>query len=333
MQFWQFNGTCGNPIGYSESNSGGQTVGPALSIAKYCIDPGQLHKLVRFAAVFDQFSRRKRPNRLQHNQKEPDLWQIYPDHWTNPFPILFGAGLWGDDAFPGVESSWAQPSRQLAIKLTSTLSNTSINEVQFSYSANRINVTPGSGGDLNRQINTAIPGFFPDSAKVAGLDRPHPVFWGGLAPYTSNRGADLWTEAPFHNSLDIYSIRDDFSKVMGNHSFKTGFLLDKARKIEDAGPANESTQFWGTTSWLPGTYSTNNLYNALTPGDFFGFNESDKEAVAHTHYTNLEFYLGDSWKVKQNVTLELAHVTHYYMSLTTQPMRSVHFYHQRIIHR
>jgi hypothetical protein len=250
---------------------------------------------------------REENGRIDYNitKKNQIFGRYTQDHWTNPFPILFGAGLWGDDAFPGVESSWAQPSRQLAIKLTSTLSNTSINEVQFSYSANRINVTPGSGGDLNRQINTAIPGFFPDSAKVAGIDRPHPVFWGGLAPYTSNRGADLWTEAPFHNSLDIYSIRDDFSKVMGNHSLKTGFLLDKARKIEDAGPANESTQFWGATSWLPGTYSTNNLYNALTPGDFFGFNESDKEAVAHTHYTNLEFYLGDSWKVKQNVTLEL----------------------------
>ena len=132
---------------------------------------------------------------------------------TNPFPILLPAGLWGDDAFPSVETSWAQPSRQAAIKLTSTLSNTSINEVQFSYSANRIHVTPGAGADLNRQINEAIPGYF--SNKVNGNDRPHPVFWGGIQPFTSNRGADLWTETPFNNSLDIYSIRDDFSKVMG----------------------------------------------------------------------------------------------------------------------
>jgi hypothetical protein len=224
------------------------------------------------------------------------------DHWENPTPILFGAGLWGDDPFPGVESSWAQPSRQAAVKLTSTLSSTAVNEVQFSYSANRINVTPGVGGDLNAQINTAVPGFFPDSVKVNGVNRPHPVFWGGIQPFTSNRGADLWTQAPFKNSLDIYSIRDDFSKVLGNHSLKTGFLFDKAAKNEDSGPNNEAVQFWGNCC---NNNSGNYLADILTRGSFFGFAESDKQPVAHTRYTNLEFYLGDTWKVRPNVTLEL----------------------------
>src|SRR5918912_1839856 len=39
------------------------------------------------------------------------------DHWNNPAPLLLTAGLWGDDPFPSVESSWAQPSRQVAVKL------------------------------------------------------------------------------------------------------------------------------------------------------------------------------------------------------------------------
>ncbi|MBA4183463.1 MAG: carboxypeptidase regulatory-like domain-containing protein [Acidobacteria bacterium] len=236
------------------------------------------------------------------NKKNQVFGRYTQDHWTNPFPILFGAGLWGDDPFPGVESSWAQPSRQAAIKLTSTLSNTAVNEVQFSYSANRINITPGVGGDLNRQINTALPGFFPDSAKVNGVDRPHPVFWGGIQPFTSNRGADLWTQAPFKNSLDIYSIRDDFSKVAGNHSFKMGFLFDKAKKIEDAGPSNETAQFWGACC---SNNSGNYLADILTRGSFFGFGESDRQAVGNTKYDNLEFYLGDTWKVRPNLTLEL----------------------------
>lgn len=233
------------------------------------------------------------------NKKNQVFGRYTQDHWTNPFPILFGAGLWGDDPFPSVESSWTQPSRQAAIKLTSTLSNTAVNEVQFSYSANRINVDPGSGGDINKSINTAIPGFFPDSAKVNGLDRPHPVFWGGIQPFTSNRGADLWTQAPFRNSLDIYSIRDDFSKVAGNHSLKMGFLFDKATKIEDSGPNNEAIQFWGAAD------GGNYLTRILTRGSFFGFSENDRQAVGNTKYTNLEFYLGDTWKVRTNVTLEL----------------------------
>ena len=240
------------------------------------------------------------------NSKHQIFGRYTQDHWSNPYPILFGAGLWGDDPFPSVESDWSQPSRQAAIKLTSELSSTAVNEVQFSYSANRIIIVPGNGEDLNRQINETLPAFFPNSGRVNGVDRPHPVFWGGIGPYGSNRGPDLWTQAPFNNSLDIYSIRDDFSKVMGNHSFKAGFLFDKATKKEDAGPSNEAPQFWGACTWCTGTYSpTNNLYNVLTRGNSFGFNEDDKQAVADTRYTNLEFYFGDTWKLRPNVTLEL----------------------------
>ncbi|HYJ90225.1 MAG TPA: hypothetical protein VEV84_02870, partial [Pyrinomonadaceae bacterium] len=234
------------------------------------------------------------------------------DNWTNGFPIIAG-GLWGDDAFPTIESSWAQPARQAAVKLTSTLSNTAINEVQFSYSANRINVDPGNGGDLNKAINQAIPGFFPDSVKVNGVDRPHPVFWGGINPFYSSTGSDLWTEPIFRNALDIYSLRDDFSKVMGNHIFKAGFLWDKASKNEISGTQNETPAFWGACCNLTDaqgnviTYynSGNALADVLTQGSHFGYGESDVSAVGHARWTNLEFYFGDTWKVTPRVTLEL----------------------------
>ena len=226
------------------------------------------------------------------------------DNWENggQGQTILPSNLWGDDAFPGVESAWSQPSRQVAVKLTSTLSNTAINEVQFSYSANRINVTTGIGGDIKTDINSKVPGSFPDSGKVNGANRPHPTFWGGIAPFNANGGRDLWTEGPFKNSLDIYSIRDDFSKVMGSHSLKTGFLFDKAQKNEDSSPQGESPAFWGACC---GNNSGNTLADILTQGSLFGFGEQDKQAVAHTKYNNLEFYLGDTWKAKPNLTLEI----------------------------
>lgn len=224
------------------------------------------------------------------------------DSWSNPYPILESAGLWGDDAFPTVESNWVQPSRQVAVKLTSTLSNSSVNEVQFSYSANRIIITSGNGADLNRKINQAIPSVFGDSVKVNGIDRPHPVFWGGSLPFTDSLGGNLWTQAPFKNSLDIYSIRDDFSKVMGNHTFRVGFLYDRAAKIEDSGPSNEAPGFWGACC---SNNSGNSYADLLTLGSQFGFGETNREPIGNTHYENLEFYAGDTFKVRPNLTLEL----------------------------
>ncbi|MBS1794848.1 MAG: carboxypeptidase regulatory-like domain-containing protein [Acidobacteria bacterium] len=235
------------------------------------------------------------------NSKNKIFGRYTQDNWANPFPILQGS-LWGDDAFPTIESSWTQPSRQAAVKLTTQLSGTAINDIQFSYSANRINVDPGSGADINVEINTKIPGLFPTSGKVNGNNRPHPVFWGGIAPFQSNSGPDLWTQSPFRNSLDIYTVRDDFTMVRGNHALKMGFLFDTAAKNEDSGPNNEATQFWGACC---GNNSGNYLADILTTGSLFGFNESNTMAVGQNRYKNLEFYFGDTWKAKPNLTLEL----------------------------
>lgn len=223
------------------------------------------------------------------------------DTWGNKSPNLVG-NLWGDDAFPTIEGSWAQPSKQAAIKWTTQLSATAINDIQFAYSANRINITEGNGGDINREINTAIPGFFPDSVKVNGINRPHPVFWGGIAPFNSNGDPNLWTQQPFKNSLDIYSIRDDASMVKGNHVLKMGFLYDTAAKNEDSGPNNEAVQFWGACC---GNNSGNQFADILTRGSLFGFGETNTQPVGQNRYKNLEFYFGDTWKARTNLTLEI----------------------------
>jgi hypothetical protein len=242
--------------------------------------------------------------RIDYNvtEKNKIFGRYTQDTWGNPSPEFLNAGLWGDDAFPTVESSWKQPSKQAAFKLSSTLSNTAINEIQFAYSTNSISVTSGVGGDINKSINQAVPGFYPSAGKVNGDNRPHPVFWGGIAPYNYGTGADLWTETPFKNVLKIYSIKDDASKVWGNHTLKTGFLYDKASKNEDSGPNNEAIQFWGGCC---ANNSGNYLADILTKGSLFGFNETDRQPVGKTRYSNLEFYLGDTWKVRQNLTLEL----------------------------
>ena len=56
------------------------------------------------------------------------MFKYTQDSWSNPAPSL---GYWGDDAFPQLESNWAQPSKSTVGKLTSTIGSHLINDAAF----------------------------------------------------------------------------------------------------------------------------------------------------------------------------------------------------------
>jgi hypothetical protein len=133
------------------------------------------------------------------------------DSWTNKAPNL-NTNLWGDDAFPAVDSDWDQPAKSLMLQLTHNVGSKGVNTISFSYSANKIIIdrseaVPG----LNSQILSAIPPIYPLDQKQYGQDTGHPVFWGGGGYST------LWNEAPFRNNQDLYVLKDDYSAVFGKH--------------------------------------------------------------------------------------------------------------------
>jgi hypothetical protein len=146
---------------------------------------------------------------VSHSQTLMFRWT--QDSWTNNSPNGNSTlGLWGDAIYPALNSNWAQPSRQVIARLTSTIGTSMVNDLEFAYSDNRINITPG-GTDpgLLPQLTAAIPTSYPAALKTSPLGTP--TLWGGFGNYTS--GNTLWLISPWKNSLDIYTVRDDFSKV------------------------------------------------------------------------------------------------------------------------
>ena len=155
---------------------------------------------------------------LTHSQRL--MLRYTKDNWTNNSPNVY-TSLWGDDPYPALESNWAQPSSQVVAKWSATIGTRMVNDLEFAYSGNRINITPG-GTDpaLLDQISAAIPAVWPEKYKTSKVGIP--TLWGGLGNYTSYQS--LWMIAPWHNSLDIYTVRDDFSKVLGTHTLRFGGL-------------------------------------------------------------------------------------------------------------
>ncbi len=226
------------------------------------------------------------------------------DHWSQPFPSTLG--FWGDDSYPSVESSWIQPGYQATIRLTKVLGNTAVNDFQISYAANRITADrAGTNPGLNDQIAQVFTPDFPLSDKQSGAQMGYPVFWGGLGNGADSQ--DLWTQAPWHNNEQLYVLKDDFSKVHGDHTFKVGFLFSNNQKNELAnGTSEENTQFGGVISdpGDPAGTTGNGTFDALWAGRMWQATELQTNPYSQTRWHDFEFYYGDNWKVTHRFTLD-----------------------------
>lgn len=228
------------------------------------------------------------------------------DSWQNNAPdmnsTVSGGTLWGDDAFPAVDSNWDQPGKSFVVQLNQTLGSKAVNTLQFSYSGNRIKISRG-GDDptLNEQINAAIPTVFPESDKLYGAERAHPTFWG-----FGGYGGNLWNIAPFENGQDLFIFKDDYSAVFGKHNFKAGGLFSYNKKYEPDFGGADSPSFWGATGLNGWGGSTGNILSDVLLRDMaFGFTEFSANRTAQQRWKDLEFYVADSWKVHPRVTLDV----------------------------
>lgn len=232
------------------------------------------------------------------------------DNWQNPNSQSFTG--WGDSIFPVLNSSWYQPSKMIIGKLTSTIGNSIVNDAEFSYSNNRINILPGgSNPGLLDSFTNDFPSLYPNSMKNSKKGVPN-TLWGGFGGYGSN--TTFWLQAPWNNQLDMYSVRDDISKVSGSHTFKAGVLLDFNGKEEDTGDAgSERISIGGVANkdnagnLLPASNvgSGNTLADFMTPGLQFNLNENSVNVRSKAYWRDYEFYFGDTWKARKNLTVEL----------------------------
>jgi hypothetical protein len=236
---------------------------------------------------------------ISHSQTLMFRWT--QDSWTNNAPNLYN-NLWGDDPWPALESNWSQPSKQIMGRLTSTIGTTMVNDLEFAYSDNRINITPGGTDPALLAATTAgIPPQWPLAFKTFPVGIPE--IWGGLGNYGSNN--NLWMIAPWKNSLDIYTVRDDFSKVIGAHTLRFGGFLGWDGKNEMNSANSNQYPTFGTADWDTNMPTGNNLANVLIPGAKWGFTEPSTNLYNHIRWRDYEFYVADNWKARRNLTIDV----------------------------
>ena len=66
---------------------------------------------------------------------------------NTPLLGLNSDGFWGDDNFPSVNSDWYTASKLATIKLTTIITSRTVNDFQFGYSHNTIDIKTSTVSD------------------------------------------------------------------------------------------------------------------------------------------------------------------------------------------
>jgi hypothetical protein len=195
------------------------------------------------------------------------------------------------------------PSWNLALNLVSTISPTLINEATFGPSVTRSDWR-GNNGNTSRGTNGIGLGLLFPVTPDANV--PDFGFSGNenISYPWSYLGANPWFQA---NTTINFS--DNLTKVFRNHTIKTGMFFQRARKDQIAwGNFNGQVSFSNcATSSSPVTCADNasgNAYASALLGDFTSLSQSSSRPIGYFRYTNLEFYIQDTWRVIPRLSLD-----------------------------
>lgn len=246
--------------------------------------------------------------RIDYNltKKNAVAFRYTQDAWSIPAPNnAFG---WGDDPFATYQGSWNQPSKSIMGRLTSQISSSLINDFEFGYAHNAILISAQGSADptLSAQFDAAMAPAWPAAGKTKG---GIPTVWGGLQHY--GNFSSIWAIVGYNNDMSLYTFQDNVTKIQGAHTWKFGGLVSSNHKNENQFGGGDRPTFglndegWGNIGIVTG----NALANVLLPGTgpnpqtIAGVGETNINPVDHGKWHDFEFYAGDTWKIKRNVTL------------------------------
>jgi hypothetical protein len=232
-------------------------------------------------------------------------------------PPATGSSGWGADSGTSLlGETWKQPSRIAVARLSKTIGATAVNDFQFSFSDNRINISP-----VNQAAATSLSSLFPQFMPAANKG-----FTPANGPATWINSANLpsvWNFGPWANAENLYTWQDDFVKVKGRHTIKVGVLYSRNEKNQDlfdtengvlgssvgfggckghgASDVNEPAYCQGLTANQTG-YGTSDL---ILQGMGVGWSEQGNFFTNLGRWENFEWYVSDDIKLNNRLTVNL----------------------------
>jgi len=325
----------GTPTPYSQ-------IFPNLQVPKGCFDPVAVNLLQYIPGIGTGTQVIKVPNKrdsgdqfqikvdhaFSNNQKTVVYYYFDNDNLTDPYAKFQAAGATLGN-FPGI---FATKTQQLNATHTSTIGSSAVNEFRFSYfresqpkfnTPSKTNAIQSSCVGLNSAIQTACFGGGSDTPLVsdAGVplgssptqSNPDYGIHSGLGaskegvPYINVNGGFI-TGNNFEGQLpqtgNTFQFSDNYSKIIGNHTFKFGgdFRIQRFDQLLYFNINGEYTFVSSTSSPTGNDLGFSDAYADYLLGLP---NNYQQGSAQHELVRSKSLYLfaQDGWKLRPNLTL------------------------------
>ena len=216
-----------------------------------------------------------------------------------------GFGIFSGNTFPVLPEFREKPGASWSWNLINTFSPTATNEFIFTYN----HLTQ----DVNITGNTS-PSTYQASALGFSLQQLYPN--SNITNRFPSLSAGGFNISPFpptwQSEAKTFAWTDNFTKVFGDHTFKTGVFVD----INTAG----QQPYWvdaPNLNFNPNQQmllDTNNGVANLLLGNYYSVSQANGKFFGSFKFYQTEAYVQDSWKASRKLTLEYgvrwAYLTH-----------------------
>ena len=211
-----------------------------------------------------------------------------------------------DNSLGTFTSLWSRPNRTAALSLTSTISPTLLNEFTFSVNSDgKGNIAYDSACGPRCERSTYginYPVLFPSGKEFAGK---LPTIL--IDPFYGLNNSSAY---PGYWSGFVYAWSNNITKTLGGHTLKAGIFIEHSGQNDGiqlttaSAPAtvNQGGQFRFIDTGHPNTTGVAVSNAAL--GFFNEYSETSAKPVTPWVATSFDWFIQDSWKATQKLTLE-----------------------------
>jgi hypothetical protein len=199
------------------------------------------------------------------------------------------------------------PGRNWLVSTTHVLGNATAIEVSAGSAHNRVDIyTPNAALTRSGAHMSALPMLFPGAIQDDML--PTMQYGGGrlASPAVIALGV-----APFTAANTTYDVVGNLTRAVGSHILKAGLYVQ--RSVKDQSPA---VAFNGAITF---NNDANNPFDSGHPfanaalGVYQTFTQAAGYALPSWHYTNVEWYVQDTWRARNHLTIDYG-VRFYYLT-------------------